>query len=97
MENIELSRVVEDLKRQRIIFKNKDIADKLGMSESTISEYVTGKVKASEKFITKFEKVFNVKVFPNLEKRITSEVKSNIEHAPTTIDALYSMFFTAEW
>jgi phage repressor protein C with HTH and peptisase S24 domain len=63
MENIELIGIVEDLKAKRIIYSNKDLADTLGYSEPTVSGYLSGRVKVSKNFVTKFEDTFGIKVY----------------------------------
>lgn len=60
--NQELIRAVEDLYNNKIIRKDKDIADKTGYSKSTVSGYISGKVMASEDFLKEFENKFEIRL-----------------------------------
>jgi len=60
--NVELIRVVEDLKAKRIIKKDVDISLKTGFSQAVISNYLSGRVAASKNFLKSFQEVFNVKI-----------------------------------
>lgn len=59
-QNPLLSKAVQYLYGQGIISKDKDVADKLGYNKTTVSSYINGKVKASDKFNKEFERQFNV-------------------------------------
>lgn len=52
--NEKLIQHVEQLRRSGVIRKDKEIADKLGYTKSAVSGYLTGSVKASERFLEKF-------------------------------------------
>lgn len=54
MEN-SLYRAVEHLKSKRIIDKDIDIAEKLDVSKSAVSNYLSGRIKPSANFIARFE------------------------------------------
>lgn len=63
--NKELVATVEVLKAKRIIKKDVDIVISTGFSNTVVSNYLSGKIKASRNFIDKFEDVYKVKIFDN--------------------------------
>lgn len=60
IHNKELVAAVEDLRNRKIIKQDADIVEKMGYSKSTVSGYIGGNVKASKKFLKKFENSFGV-------------------------------------
>lgn len=60
--NEDIRAAVRYLLGQGIIEADKDVAEKVGLSKSTVSPYLSGKERASTNFRTKFEEVFNVKL-----------------------------------
>jgi len=55
--------MVETLKAKRTIKKDVDIVAKTGFSKAVVSNYLSGRVKASDNFLDKFEKVYGVDIF----------------------------------
>lgn len=76
MYNKELKDIVEGLKAKRIIKKDVDICASTGFSNTVVSNYLNGKVKASRNFIDKFEEAYNVKIF---EKKIVNSSKNSTD------------------
>ena len=62
-------------------FSNKDLATKLGYSESYVSQLMSGVKKVNTSFINKFEKLYDAKiefrVYLNTEKSFVSSLKEN--------------------
>lgn len=78
--NIDLIRVVEELRAKRIIKKDVDIIKATGYSAGVVSNYLGGKAEASKKFIETFETSFGVKIKPSTEiitKKITEVTPLN--------------------
>lgn len=65
MFNKELIENVEILKSKRIVKKDVEISASTGFSQTVVSNYLKGKIKASRNFIDKFEDVYGVKIFAN--------------------------------
>ena len=63
MHNAELIRMVETLKAKRTIKKDVDIVASTGFSKTVVSNYLSGRIKASDNFLDKFEKVYGVDIF----------------------------------
>lgn len=74
--NPELKSAVRHLLGKGLITSDKDIADKMKYSKSTVSGYITGKVKASKNFINEFEKTFKLSL--DSFKNGTSQVESKV-------------------
>ena len=60
MIKFDLYDAVEELKSNRIISKDIDIANKTGYSRQIVSNYLTGKQKPSKAFINKFLDTFSM-------------------------------------
>lgn len=60
--NQELIKAVADLYNNKVIRKDKDIADRTGYSKSTVSGYISGKVLASDDFLKEFENKFEIRL-----------------------------------
>lgn len=58
--NIDLQCAVQHLRDQKIISKDKEIADKMEVGQGTVSNYVNGMSKASANFRKSFEKAFGI-------------------------------------
>lgn len=76
MYNQELIEKVEDLRAKRIIKKDVDICASTGFSNTVVSNYLKGKVKASRNFIDKFEVAYGVKIFE--KKLVKTDFKDNM-------------------
>lgn len=59
-QNIDLQYAVQYLRDEKIIVKDKDIADKMKVGQGTVSNYVNGMAKASPNFRKNFERTFGV-------------------------------------
>jgi transcriptional regulator with XRE-family HTH domain len=60
--NEDIRAAIRYLYGEGVISSDKDIAEKVGLSKSTISPYLKGKEKASGNFRTKFEEAFDIKL-----------------------------------
>ena len=58
--NIDLQFAVQYLRDKKLISKDKDIAEKMGVGAGTVSNYVNGMGKASAKFRKNFEIAYNI-------------------------------------
>jgi len=61
-ENPLLERAVQYLKGKGEIRRDIEIANALGYNKATVSSYLQGKVKASQKFEREFENTFKIKL-----------------------------------
>lgn len=59
-KNQKLRDAVEVLYRERIIKKQKEIAEKTGFDEGVVSNYLSGRVNASRNFLDVFSNVFKI-------------------------------------
>lgn len=73
--NLDLVRIVEQLKAKRIIKKDIEIAEKTGYSRAVVSNYLSGRVKASDKFLNKFYEVYEITNPENIVLKTKSEAK----------------------
>lgn len=60
--NIELQRAVKYLRGKKIFSKDKELAERMGNSAGTISNYTNGKSPASPQFLESFETTFKIKL-----------------------------------
>lgn len=77
---------VEILKSKRVIKKDVEIAEKTGFSKPVVSNYLSGRVKASDNFISAFEKNYEIKVFDN--KVFSSSDSRELPNPIATINLL---------
>lgn len=71
-KNRELYDRVEALKAKRVIKKDAEIVAKTGFSKGLVSNYLSGRIKASANFMSKFDEVFGP-----YENKVSRETKSN--------------------
>lgn len=74
---------VELLKSKRIIKKDIEIAEQTGFDKSVISNYLSGRVKPSENFLSKFNEVFSSQLSKNkIDEPSTPQGGGNIIYVP---------------
>lgn len=82
-QNPELLADVEILKRAGIIKKDSRIAESTGYSRGQVSNYLNGRIKASDNFLDAFYKVYGEKLKENKVFAPTvMQQKGNITHVP---------------
>jgi transcriptional regulator with XRE-family HTH domain len=60
--NQPLRRAVQYLYGKGLIRRDKDIADKTGYNKTSVSSYINGNVKASDRFLQAFQRTFKIEL-----------------------------------